>query len=47
MKKCCEEQLEQVRRAIELDLNCVVWITDKKRKLLDHLINRRFRLGGE
>ena len=44
MKNAFEEDMLTLLKDIELDLNCVVWLTDKKHKLLSSLLNRQFKL---
>jgi len=38
-----KKELKRLRREIELDLNCVTWITDKQRKLLDSILDKQFK----
>ena len=38
--------LDDLLREIELDLNCVVWLSDKHHKLLSSLLERQFKKAG-
>lgn len=43
VKVWTEEELDFFIREIELDLNCVLWITDEQRRLLDAILLKRFK----